>query len=666
MIRRLARQWPWLAVLGLAVLAAHRYEVTWPGLGQFLAQVRLYAYGLGLVAILLAAALGIGFPLLRRLVAVEGRPEAPLFAIGLGLGTISLLTLLAGVLGWLYPAMTVVVLAAGVVLALAQARSWRTWSRSVAWREAIGGRPLLTFFCSLLLLALLICLAYALTANAFTPPLLWDEAAYHLALPKLYAQEHRLMNVPSIVYSNQPSNTEMLYTLALLLKSEVMASLVSLAFALLLTAALWLFAAQAFEWRVAFLAVVLFWTTPAVYRLAGTTLVEVPLATYAFLSVWAVWRWQTAAPERRGPVPHGAGGWLLLAGLLAGLAAGTKLTGALVALILGALLLFYGLRRRQSWMMIGFQVALLVGPAFLLALPWYLKSYAYTGNPVWPFLNTLFGGQYWDALGEKYHYGYLISTNLPACLLSFLIAPWRFTTAPHDFGSFPLGLFVLGLAPWSLAFRPRRGSPVLYLAAVTGLFYIGWFFMTHQTRFLIPVLPGLCVLSGYAFHRLLDGRHWTYRLALQGLVVALIAAGLPLTADWGGRMSYVIGAQSRNDLLTAFSPATAAYVWANQNLPAEAKVLLVPYENRGYFLDRDYFPANPVSQRILKLEQFDSAEMLWRELKSEGFTHLLDNPHVVIDTIHDWPTIEKLLADLKVGYADPIYERDGVVLYRLR
>ena len=117
MIRRLARQWPWLAVLGLAVLAAHRYEVTWPGLGQ------------ELVAILLTAALGIGFPLLRRLVAVEGRPEAPLFAIGLGLGTISLLTLLAGVLGWLYPAMAVVVLAAGVVLALAQARSWRTWSR---------------------------------------------------------------------------------------------------------------------------------------------------------------------------------------------------------------------------------------------------------------------------------------------------------------------------------------------------------------------------------------------------------------------------------------------------------------------------------------------------------------------------------------------------------
>ena len=30
--------------------------------------------------------------------------------------------------------------------------------------------------------------------------------------------------------------------------------------------------------------------------------------------------------------------------------------------------------------------------------------------------------------------------------------------------------------------------------------------------------------------------------------------------------------------------------------------------------------------------QFD-AEALWRELKSQGFTHVLDSPYVVIDTI---------------------------------
>lgn len=662
MIRRLARQWPWLAVLGLALLAAHRYEMTWPGLGRFLGQAGLYLYGLCLAAVLVMAALGIGFPLLKRLVTVQGRAEAPLFAVALGLGALSLLTLLAGVLGWLYPVMAVVVLAGGVVLSVAQIRSWRAWCRSVSWTAAAGGRPRLTFFYSLLLVATLICLAYVLTANAFTPPLLWDEAAYHLALPKLYAQEHHLMSVPYITYSNQPFNTEMLYTLALLLNSEVMASLVSLVFALGLTAGLWLFAAEAFEWRAAFLAVALFWTAPAVYRLAGTTLIEIPLAAYTFLSIWAFWRWQGEPAEQR---PASRSGWLLVAGLMAGLAAGTKLTGALVGLILGVLVLFYGWRRRRSLMTIGLQVALLGGAAFLLALPWYLKSYAYTGNPVWPFMNALFGGRYWDALGDQYHHAYLASTNLPANPASLVIAPWRFTTAPQDFGSFPLGLFVLGLAPWSLLFRPHRGKPILYLAAIAGFFYAGWFLMTHQTRFLIPALPGLCVLSGYALHRLLDGRPRLYRFVLQAIVVALVAAVLPLRAEWGSRLSYVAGAQSRDDFLTALSPVTAAYVWANEHLPAEAKVLLAPYENRGYFLDRDYFPANPAGQRVLRLEQFGNAEALWRELKSQGFTHLLYSPYTVLDTVRDWPKIEKLLADLKTGYADPIYERDGVVLYRL-
>jgi 4-amino-4-deoxy-L-arabinose transferase-like glycosyltransferase len=642
-------------------MALYREGVTRWDLLDRLPHVWLYAKGFGLTVLLVVSALGIGLPLLTRLVHVEGRAETVPFAAGLGLGAISLLVLLAGVLNGLYTVTAWAILGGGVLLAAVQARWWRTWARSIAWRVVIGGRRRLTLFYSILLFSATVSFVYALTANGLTPPFWWDEAAYHLALPKLYVDEHRIFNVPFILYSNQPFNLEMLFTLALLLRSEIMASLVSLVFAVVLSAGLWLFALKAIGRRTAFLAVILFWVTPALFRLAGSTLIEVPLAAYAFLSVWAFWRWHTEAEQRWG--------WLILAAVLGGLAAGTKLTGALIPIILAVLLAIYSWRRRPL-KTITAQVGLLGGVAFLLVLPWYLKSYFYTGNPVWPFLNDWFNGLYWDALGDEYHYAFLRATNLPMTLGSLLTAPWHFTVRPYRFGSFPLGLLIVPLAPLALVFRLGRGRPFGYLASVTGLFYVAWFAMTHQTRFLMPVVPCLCLLSGHTLDRLLSREGRLFRLALQGLVAGIILLEMPgiqpdLTGQWALRLPYLLGTESREELLSRYSDVTAAYIWANEHLPADAKVLLMPFENRGYLLDRDYLWASAISQRVLKLEQYQDGGALWRNLREKGITHVLDNPDLVFSGIRYWPRIEGLLNELKTAYADPIYARNGTAIYGL-
>ncbi len=660
MLGRLSRQWPWLVLACLAASALYRYGVTRADLASFLPQVWLYAKGLGLTLLLVISAMGIGFPLLRLLVPVEAQAEAPLFAAALGFGAISLLTLLAGVLGWLYPATAWAILIVGLLLFAIQAEPLRNWARSIDWLRF--SRDHVTIFGSILLLCLLVGITYALTANGLTPPLEWDEAAYHLALPKLYVAEHRIFSVPYILYSNLPFNTEMLFSLALLLRSEVMASLVSFAFGLLLSTGLWLFSHQAFGRRVAFLAVVLFWSTPAVFRLSGTALVEIPLATYTFLSLWAFWCWHTASERKRG--------WLVLSAVLAGLAAGSKLTGALITIILAILVVFLGWRRRRSQKVIAGQVGLLAAIAFLLALPWYLKSLAYTGNPIWPFLNDWFGGRYWDALGDEYHYAFLRNPNLPMVVGSFLTAPWSLAVRPYEFGSYPLGILVALLPLLALVFRPHGDRPIWFLLAISGLFYLSWFFMTHQTRFLVPIVPCLCVLGGYALDRLLSREGRVLRLSLQGLVIGLILLQLPgitrpWTGQWLSRLPYLVGAESRQQLLTRHSDTTAAFVWANEHLPESAKVLLIPYESRGYFLDREYLLVNPIGQRILKLEQFAGSEALWRALRDEGISHIIEGSDFVTEDIRFWPEIEQLLNDLKARYADPVYTLNGAAVYEL-
>jgi 4-amino-4-deoxy-L-arabinose transferase-like glycosyltransferase len=663
MLHRLLRQWPWLFLGCCAAMALYRYGVTRWDLLDLLPQLWIYAKGLGLTLLLLISALGMGFPVLKHLMSLEGRAEVLPFAAALGLGSISLLILLAGVLGGLYPATGIAILGLGILLAAMQGRSWWDWARSVAWRETVGGYPRFSIFYGFLILATVVSVVYALTENGLTPPLYWDESAYHLALPKLYVGAHRVLNVPGIVYSAQPFNTEMLFTLALLLQSEVMASLVSMVFAVVLSAGLWLFALEAFGRRVAFLSVAIFWTVPAVFRLAGTAHVEVPLAAYAFLCVWAFWRWHTQDGQARQ--------WLVLAAAMAGLAAGTKLTGALIALILALVLAFYGWRRRRSVRTIATQMALFGGLAFLLVLPWYVKSYVHTGNPIWPFLNDWFGGRYWDALGDEFHYAFLRAPNLPMTLGSFLTAPWHFTVRPTRFGSFPLGNLVVALALLGAISWSRSGRPVRYLAGVIGLFYVGWFAMTHQTRFLMPVVPCLCILSGHALDRLLARKGKLYRLALQGVLAILILVDMPgitpyLTGAWISHLPYLTGVESRQQLLSRHSDVLAAYLWANEHLPVDVQILLMPYESRGYYLDREYWLAHPFGQRILKLEQFQDGEALWRHLKTMGITHLIENDKVAIQGIHDWPKIEALLKELKTEYAHPIYEVDGVTVCELQ
>ena len=80
--------------------------------------------------------------------------------------------------------------------------------------------------------------------------------------------------------------------------------------------------------------------------------------------------------------------------LVCGFALGTKLLAlAVPTFAIGALVvaLRNEPKRGAAWLRIG-GFALL---AAAVAAPWYLKSYLWTGNPVYPFYYELFGGRYW-------------------------------------------------------------------------------------------------------------------------------------------------------------------------------------------------------------------------------------------------------------------------------
>lgn len=593
----------------------------------------------------------LGLPGLRRW-------EALVFAVALGLGAISLIVLLLGALGLLYPLAAWALLAVGAALAALALARRRPAVATPEAGQALG--PAQHALRAGLLLIIGLALGYSLFAHALAPPVDYDVVAYHFAIPKLYIEARGLIYLPYILHSNWPLGTEMLFLLGLLLQSEALAQLITWAFAALLCAAMVQFGERWLPFGAGWAAAAVLCSVPMLTMLAGTGMVELPLACFTFLAFAALWHWHTSQ----------ATGWLVLSALLAGCAAATKLNGAAAAIVFAGIAVALQ-ARRPAQAARAFALYGLV--SLLVVLPWYLKAWAFTGNPIWPFLYPILGGANWDELGGAYLLGYLKGTNMPPTLASWLSGPWEVTVAEGRFGSFYLGPYVLALLPLGLLPALRRPDlrPLLaaLLLATLGLYTV-WFLLTHQTRFLLSTIPFAILLGTAGLAWLWAASPRPLSAALQvGLLAWLVAGAWVFDAEhrrvWQRAQPYLLGQLDRAGFLSGVYDDYPAFSFLNQELGPADVVLLAPYEARGYYLDRPYRWANPIGQRALRLEQFPDADALYAELRARGVTHVLMNTRFILDSIPHWEQIDRLLNELVARHGRLLYESGQSRVYVL-
>ena len=637
---------------------------------------------LALVLLLLGAACGFGTVLLTALGLGEiDRLERWLFAAALGMGALSPVLLTLGALGLYYPVVAWALVVLGLALLLLRVRLFAILGKPamLAWRSIVDRRssfaeavrasgdrrrtPAAYLVALPIALIVLLALGYALLANALTPPVSYDVVAYHFAIPKLYLAAHRIVYIPYIVHSNWPLGAEMLYTLSLLLGSEQLAQLITWAFAALAGAGLVAFGRRWLPPWTGPLAAALFFSIPMVPMLAGTGLVEVPLACYSLLAFYAYWRWRETD----------SGSWLVASALLSGCAAAIKLNAAAVAIVLAGLTLLSELLARRPAHAV--RMAAVYGLASLLVVaPWYLKAWIHTGNPIWPFLHPLLGGRNWDAIGTEYLIDFIKAPNLAPSFRNWALGLWFVSTDPAArFGSYRLGPYLIALLPIAAlpAITDRRMRPLLGALALAGLgLYTIWFLLTHQTRFLMPAVPLLALLAaaGVAWlgQQLPTPLGWAARLA----VVAWLLAGAWIfsperRAELALRWPYLSGQRDRDAYLASVFDDYPAFRYANQHLPLDALVLLAPYEARGYYLDRPYIWMNPIGQRLLRLEQFPNVEAFGAELRRLGVTHMLVNTRYVFTNLRYWQHDEQLMNGIIAAHGRLLFESAQSRLYAL-
>lgn len=598
---------------------------------------RFSAAALGRTALDLAAALwlwalafGLGHWALKGLFKQNPLPPADelLFAPGLGFGLLGLAVLALGLIGWLTRPI-LLGLTIGLSLPvlpqwLALAREWRHRPRVHATEKPA---PVVALY-------ILLTLGLGLTV-ALLPPTDWDGLFYHLTGPKLYLAAGKISPGVDIPHLSFPGLFEQLFTLALALQSDVTAKLLHFGFSLLLAGLVYRLAQRHLGLKNGCTAVLLLFSMPMVLTLAGWAYNDLALAFYLVASLYALLAWRAQTQSA----------WLVMAGLCSGLAMSLKYTSVTGVLTLGGLLLWWLWQKKSSPTLWRRQLAAFILPAIILALPWYLKNWAFTGNPVYPFL---FGGQFWDTFRAAAYSG--AGTGIGFNLPILLALPGYLTLGLYDANyidgrSGPLFLAFLPilLAYGVFGYRKREAPPALngllvfalaqYAVWVAG---VVWSAGLWQSRLLLPAFVALCPALAWL---LVDLAHLDHpQFSLQRFLSLFIGVVLLLglvdqlgSNQTGGQTGwlfyqpwrYLVGDESRADYLTRRLGAHYAAMEAVNQLPPEAVVVFL-WEPRSYYCERDCRP-DSILDRYNHLQYLYSpnAEAIAARWKQDGVTHVL-------------------------------------------
>jgi 4-amino-4-deoxy-L-arabinose transferase-like glycosyltransferase len=657
---------------------------------------------------LIGLAMGTWF--LGRLLPTDLPPiETVVLGTGLGMGALALLSLALGLAGLFRPAVVYsVTVALSAIFAPQVVHLLRQWRN---WRPSNPPSFLTTLY---LLLIVLWTLPVALL-----PPTDWDGLFYHLTGPKLYLQAGRVVGGIDIPHLNFPSLMEMLYAWAMLLRGDIAAKLLHAFFGLLLGGLVYLTARRLLNKKAAWLAVLVFASMPMISTLAGWAYNDLALAFYQLASLYTFVKYQIGKSANQqisksgnlippisnpqSPIPNLR--WLVLSGIFAGLAMGLKYTGFVAPLVIVALILWYAVRRMPGgfdFKMLLLNLAVFFLAALLVALPWYVKNWAFTGNPVYPFLSSLFDGRYWDSFragwyaaagtGIGGHPGTLLALPLLLTLGMRDVNYWDGRTGPLFLLFLPL-MLLYGLfryhhnASLSLArersrdgARPTVLGPLLIYALAQFVFWtlgVIWSHSLWQSRLLLPGLVALAPVVGWLWSELRGFDLPQFSLSrfanvVIGLTLALTLIDTGLMTLRIKPLPYLVGAETRDEYLTRRLGAYyAAMQQINERLPSDAVVIFL-WEPRSYYCQRDCRPDSILDQLAHDQYVYGNASRIIEVWKKAGITHVLLHRQGLgfikgerTETLYR-PAIEQLVS-MENQYFEEVFDVAGAYqIYTLR
>jgi hypothetical protein len=603
----------------------------------------------GFAALLAFITLGVGKRLLDWLGQTPEHPlDAAALALPLGMGAAALAVLALGELGCLNLLGVTIVLAVFTELGILS---------SVRLLRALGarhhglrrGRP---FDRAGIWVALCTGLALLATCAAAVAPVTdGDALCYHLQVPKAFLMRGSVGYLPDLHETVYPLVTELLYAIALEIRGPVACRGIQWFLGLALVANVIALARPTLGSRAWWAGSVIL-LVPAVSNGMTAPLNDVALAAFGTAAIFA-WSRLHDQPSYRAAIT---------AGLLAGLAAGVKYPALVLFGLLAAAIALRVLDRRPSIANVGRPGWLSLALAYIATAVavggcWYLRAYFHTGNPVFPFFRSVFGGAGLDEVLDPAKRP--LSPSPQSLLFSIVplsIEPDRFDTFSHQFGP----IFLLFLPALLFERAPRR---------VWSLALLGYLFLTlcmtqrQSMRFLLIALGPFSVAVAYLASVWWQRKTLATRCVLSVLVLALgFEASLAVVRARHG-LSVLFRLESVAEFLARREPTYTVGRWAALHLPLAAR--LIGQDHRGFYIPRDYTMELAHRRRTGLGARGEPAGDIVASLIRSGFTHVMLCPPVSDQTVEFDPTLGRLLEPWTTG-REPLYrhelsDADGVV-----
>jgi hypothetical protein len=593
-----------IALVGFALWGG---AVLWAG--QFLAAF--------VAGVLLLASAGAGqLVLASSSVRFRSPLEEVLARIALGLTAWMVAALFAGMVSLLTPWLVAVALGAAVYFGVI--RSWSEWE--VRLRAAVAPTAV-SLSGAVLALVVLCALGVTLVAN-LGPEWSSDALGARLSAPVHFARMGSVTFIPEIWSTYTQIGAEVLYTLAVVLGDAAAAKQLHYAAGIVSLGLVFVLARDLGGPLAAAFALATIATSSIVWWQLGTGYTDLLVLLFGLASALALLTW----------LRQPTAGLLALFSAFAGAAAAVKLTGAFlfIAALPVVLPSLLGRSQRSSMMR---NLLALSAPAAVAVLPFTLRTWVKTGNPVFPFLSNIFPSPYWpDSVA---HIGIRFTPG--NSVFDYLSIPWIAIYEPGrliEGGQMALALLPLlvGAVLWILsAFREqveRRFAIFVILASAL------WILSDTNLRYGLVQLALVVILGAAGLVRAVDA-FFRARMVVVGAMVVTLVAGVPFmlaTAFWYAGISSqgfpyrAVFRGERDVFLSVYYPQYPAIAYLNRTYGSEAKVWAPTHRDFLYpefsLVWADSSMGQQKAMRVLRQPTLAFAD-LHGKLRGMGFTHLL-------------------------------------------
>lgn len=394
------------------------------------------------------------------------------------------------------------------------------------------------------------------------PELSFDALWYHLVLPKLFLQEHRIFHIPGglLYYSDMPKLAEMLYIPVLVFGNEIAAKTVHFIFGILSSVVTYKIARLFSSSKLSLLAAAIFYSNLVVGWESITAYIDLTRTFFETLALLGFLLWYKRKKIH----------WFLISSLMVGFAVTTKLLAIGSLIIFSALFLYCNVMKKQKDKSLTTNTLVYWCISILIPLPWFIFSYVNTGNPIYPFFTDLY------PVGISAH---LFNP------LEFLKDIFTLFTHANDPIS-PLYLLFFLFIPF-LFKKFSREEKLIFYYSLMSLFL--WYIMpkTGGGRFILPYLPAFSVLTVVIMHMLIDKKRsiFMYALVFFSLASSIMYRGVA-NAKY---LPVIFGSETKNHFLStrlnfSFGDFYDIDGFFRKNIHENDMVLLYGFHNL-YYID---------------------------------------------------------------------------------